>query len=212
MKSGDVAGAEALCRKALEADPDNAEIKMRYGICRELLGDEKTFKEIHDELAPEMAEAEKTEPRSEKVSLWRKYHKLWLSLAHGVLRTVALAMALLAPLVARADIVVLAWRPPTAGEIWTDGLFVFGTRGLPLLLGGGLLNWIYRRIRRRTPLSGSAIFRRWLGWSITLFIVSIVLSALTPRIEMGGGPRSPYISDEIRESRTNDETGETIVE
>lgn len=85
MKSGDVAGAEALCRKALEADPDNAEIKMRYGICRELLGDEKTFKEIHDELAPEMAEAEKTEPRSEKVSLWRKYHKLWTTLIVGAL-------------------------------------------------------------------------------------------------------------------------------
>ena len=37
MKSGDIVGAEALCKQALEADPDNAELKMRYGICRELL-------------------------------------------------------------------------------------------------------------------------------------------------------------------------------
>lgn len=85
LKSGGIAGAEALCKKALEADPDSAELKMRYGIYRELLGDEKTFKEIHDELAPEMAEAEKTEPRSEKVSLWRKYHKLWTTLIVGAL-------------------------------------------------------------------------------------------------------------------------------
>lgn len=85
LKSGDIAGAEALCKKTLESDPDNAELKMRYGICRELLGDEGTFKEIHDELAPEMAEAEKTDPYSEKVSLWRKYNKLWMTLIDGAL-------------------------------------------------------------------------------------------------------------------------------
>ena len=32
-----------MCRKALAADPDDAELKMRYGVCRELHGDEKTF-------------------------------------------------------------------------------------------------------------------------------------------------------------------------
>ena len=77
MKSGDIAGAEALCRKELEADPHNAELKMRYGICRELLGDEDTFIRIHDELAPEMEKA--------PTSLWRKYHELWLALIIGAL-------------------------------------------------------------------------------------------------------------------------------
>lgn len=77
IKSGDIAGAAALCKQALEADPANAELKMRYGLCRQLLGDEETFKRIHDELAPEM--------EKKPTSLWRKYHKLWLSLIVGAL-------------------------------------------------------------------------------------------------------------------------------
>ncbi len=85
MKSGAVAGAEALCRKALETHPDDAQLKMLFGLCRQLQGDEETFRRIHDELAPEMAGAEDTAPHSEKVSLWRKYHKLWLSLIVGSL-------------------------------------------------------------------------------------------------------------------------------
>ena len=105
MKSGDIAGAEALCKQALEADPANAELKMRYGLCRQLLGDEETFRRIHDELAPEMereaplreggapkGRGENAAPPSlpsacapETLSLWRKYHKLWLSLIVGAL-------------------------------------------------------------------------------------------------------------------------------
>ena len=85
LKSGDVAGAEALCRKALETHPDDAQLKMLFGLCRQLQGDEETFRRIHDELALEMGGAEDTAPYSEKVSLWRKYHKLWLSLIVGSL-------------------------------------------------------------------------------------------------------------------------------
>ena len=33
LKSDDTAGAEELCRKALEADPGNDWLKRRYGIC-----------------------------------------------------------------------------------------------------------------------------------------------------------------------------------
>ncbi len=85
LQSGDVAGAEALCRKALETHPDDAQLKMLFGLCRQLQGDEETFRRIHDELAPEMGGAEDNAPHSEKVSLWRKYHKLWLSLIVGAL-------------------------------------------------------------------------------------------------------------------------------
>ena len=85
LKSGDVAGAEALCKAELQKTPGDASLKMLFGTCRQLQGDEETFRRIHDELAPEMAVAEKVEPLSEKVSLWRKYHKLWLALIAGVL-------------------------------------------------------------------------------------------------------------------------------
>ncbi len=85
LQSGDVAGAEALCRKALKEAPDDAQLKILFGLCRQLQGDEETFRRIHDELAPEMAGTEDTAPHSEKVSLWRKYHKLWLSLIVGAL-------------------------------------------------------------------------------------------------------------------------------
>ncbi len=81
LKSGDVAGAEALCRKALEATPDEAQLKMLFGTCRQLQGDEETFRRIHDELAPEMAKTSS----AETLSLWRKYHKLWMALIVGAL-------------------------------------------------------------------------------------------------------------------------------
>lgn len=104
---------------------------------------------------------------------------------------------MLAPVVAWADVASFDLRPPSLVEIWTGGLRIFAIAGLSLLVGGGVINWVYRRVRHLVPLPGSAIFRRWFGWGIALFIVSIVLSALTPRIEMGGGPRrQPYISDE----------------
>ena len=85
LKSGDVAGAEALCKAELQKTPGDAALKMLFGTCRRLQGDEETFRRIHDELAPEMAVAETVEPLSEKVSLWRKYHKLWLALIAGAL-------------------------------------------------------------------------------------------------------------------------------
>ena len=40
LKSGDVAEAETLCRKALEAMPDDAELKRLHAICRERLNPE----------------------------------------------------------------------------------------------------------------------------------------------------------------------------
>ena len=83
MAAGDTAQADAALKELLAAEPDNLQAKMLYGTCRQLLGDEETFKRIHDELVPEMEKLEKSKPKAEAVSLWRKYHALWMSLIVG---------------------------------------------------------------------------------------------------------------------------------
>lgn len=79
MRSGDVAGAEGAVKELLAAEPDNAEAQMLYGTCHHLLGDDKTFDEIHAALSPRM----ETERNGKTLSLWRRYHKLWLILIAG---------------------------------------------------------------------------------------------------------------------------------
>ena len=83
LQSGDAAGAEALCRKALGADPDNAQLKMLFGKCRHLQGDDDAFNRIHDELAPEMSKVADKTPFSERGSLWKEYHELWLPMHYN---------------------------------------------------------------------------------------------------------------------------------
>ena len=80
MAAGDTAKADEALKELLANEPDNLQAKMLYGTCRQLLGDEETFKRIHDELAPVMEKQEKLAPQSETVSLWRKYHTLWVRL------------------------------------------------------------------------------------------------------------------------------------
>lgn len=77
MAKGETAQADEALKELLAAEPDNLQAKMLYGTCRQLLGDEETFKRIHDELVPKIASLEKNEPNTETVSLWRKYHRLW---------------------------------------------------------------------------------------------------------------------------------------
>ena len=84
MEAGEPAKAEALCREGLSQNPGNPELKMYYGLCRQLQGDEETFRNIHDELAPRMA-AGKGKPDTPAQSLWRKYHRLWRTLIIGAL-------------------------------------------------------------------------------------------------------------------------------
>jgi hypothetical protein len=83
MAAGDTAQADAALKELLAKEPNNLEAKMLYGTCRQLLGDEETFRRIHDELAPSMERMEKKEPKTEIVSLWKKYHALWMSLIVG---------------------------------------------------------------------------------------------------------------------------------
>ena len=74
MSAGEIAQADVSLKELLTQESDNLQAKMIYGTCRQLLGDEETFRRIHDELAPvkdslDLAAGEKV------TSLWRK--PLW---------------------------------------------------------------------------------------------------------------------------------------
>ena len=72
LRSGDTAGAEALCRKALEAAPDDARLSLYLATCRRLQGDEESFRRIMLELAPKMEALLREDPDCEAARLWRK--------------------------------------------------------------------------------------------------------------------------------------------
>lgn len=80
MAAGETAQADEALKDLLAAEPDNLQAKMLYGTCRQLLGDEETFRRIHEDLASEMEKLVKEEPKAETVSLWKKYHVLWMTL------------------------------------------------------------------------------------------------------------------------------------
>ena len=86
MAAGETALADEALKELLEAEPNNLQAKMLYGTCRQLLGDEETFKRIHDELAPVMAKlsdvslGEAMAAPLETLSLWKKYQSLWVRL------------------------------------------------------------------------------------------------------------------------------------
>ena len=89
MFAGEIAQADVALKKLLAQEPDNLQAKMLYGTCRQLLGDEGTFRRIHGELAPEMERladdpltADTIVP-TETLSLWKKYHALWMTLIIG---------------------------------------------------------------------------------------------------------------------------------
>jgi len=75
MKSGEVAQASEACEAILKEYPDDLEVKMLYGTCRQLLGDTATFQRIHDELAPALDSLEAHGDESCVVDQWRNYKK-----------------------------------------------------------------------------------------------------------------------------------------
>jgi hypothetical protein len=173
MKSGDVAGAEALCRS------------------------QSTGRDVSTKRP--RTDAPWACPYRSVASRRAKIASLW----------VLVLVTLLVPLAVRADIVWVGRRPPTPSEAWTVGLQLFKFLGLPLLFGGGLLTWIYRRIRHYAHLPKGVVFRRWLVWCLMLFIARLVASALIPREEFRGGcggrgRRSP---DELGEETKSDRAG-----
>ena len=86
MAAGETAQADEALKELLAAEPNNLQAKILYGTCRQLLGDEETFRRIHDELAPVMVKLSDIPPEAltsvppETLSLWKKYHALWMSL------------------------------------------------------------------------------------------------------------------------------------
>ena len=72
LKSGDIAGAETAAQELLTAEPDNVQAMLLYGTCRQLQGDEATFRRIHDELAPKMESV----MDDNALLLWRRYRAL----------------------------------------------------------------------------------------------------------------------------------------
>lgn len=95
MAAGDTANAAEALKELLAKEPTNLHAKMLYGTCCQLLGDEETFKRIHDELAPEMEKLEAEEPQAEIVSLWKKYDTLFEYLIVGamIVGTMAVGIA-----------------------------------------------------------------------------------------------------------------------
>jgi len=89
MAAGETVQAEEALKELMAAEPNNLKAKMLYGTCRQLLGDEETFKRIHDELALSFERQEDDPPTAETVlcpqelSLWKKYHALWMALIVG---------------------------------------------------------------------------------------------------------------------------------
>ena len=100
LKSGDVADAEAAAQELLAAEPDNVQALMLYGTCRQLQGDEATFRRINDELAPRMAAVVDAEAQG----LWQKYAGFNAKFCNG-----ALVMPRLEFEYARAGLAVMEW-------------------------------------------------------------------------------------------------------
>lgn len=72
LKSGDIAGAEVLCRMALEDDPDDVRLTLYLATCRRLQGDEEEFRRIMLDIAPKMEAIQREDPDCEAAKLWRK--------------------------------------------------------------------------------------------------------------------------------------------
>ena len=84
MADGETAQADEALKELLEKEPDNLQAKMLYGTCRQLLGDEETFRRIHDELVPVMEKCGKGNSNLEEVRMWSRYQDLYAKIIGGV--------------------------------------------------------------------------------------------------------------------------------
>ena len=81
MSAGETAKADEALKKLLASESENLEAKMLYGTCRQLLGDEETFKRIHDELAPVIKSMLDGDLSTTESKLWEKFHQEWMDAA-----------------------------------------------------------------------------------------------------------------------------------
>lgn len=105
MKSGDIAGAESAAHELLTADPDNVQAMMLYGTCRQLQGDEATFRDTYVTVKAAL-DANEVELDTATAEEWKLYEMLHRNLdlpellrkgdqSHSVLKTEYVVLALL---------------------------------------------------------------------------------------------------------------------
>ncbi len=75
LKSGDVAGAEAAAKAALETDPDNVRLMIVCGTCRQLQGDEEAFLGTY-ELVRAALDEKKVELDATAAEEWKRFKAL----------------------------------------------------------------------------------------------------------------------------------------
>ena len=85
MKSGDVAGAEAAAQELLTAEPDNVQAMMLYGTCRQLQGDEATFRDTY-RLVKEHLDAKPDALDAETKAAWARFDELYAKFDQPELR------------------------------------------------------------------------------------------------------------------------------
>ena len=85
MKSGDIAGAETAAQELLAAEPDNVQAMMLYGTCRQLQGDEATFRDAYRAVKEHLA-ARPDALDAETNAAWKRFDELYAKLDQPELR------------------------------------------------------------------------------------------------------------------------------
>lgn len=75
LAAGDVAGAEAAAKAALENDPDNVRLLIVFGTCRQLQGDEEAFLGTY-ELVRAALDEKKIELDATAAEEWKRFKAL----------------------------------------------------------------------------------------------------------------------------------------
>lgn len=79
MKSGDFAGAEAAAQELLTAEPNNVQAMILYGTCRQLQGDEATFRDTY-KAVKEHLDATPDAQDAETKAAWERFDELYAKL------------------------------------------------------------------------------------------------------------------------------------
>ena len=80
MRTGDIAGAEAAAKSALENDPDNVRLLIVFGTCRQLQGDEEAFLGTY-ELVRAALDEKKVELDATEAEEWKCFKALQQQIA-----------------------------------------------------------------------------------------------------------------------------------
>lgn len=110
MRSGDVAGAENAAQELLSADSDNIQAMMLYGACRQLQGDEATFRDTYATVKERLEAKPEALDEDTKVA-WDRFGELYAKFARPRMtqhKSVSMEHVVLA-VVFVATVVIGAW-------------------------------------------------------------------------------------------------------